>query len=65
MGKAAEHPQQQFHYIKNRIQMLNQVVTTMDPEEVDMDDFVRVLNMIEQLQIKMNRFKKDWEQRER
>lgn len=62
MGKAAQHPSQQFHYIKNRIQMLNQVVSTMDDDDVDIDDFNRVLDMIEQLQMKMNRFKKDWEQ---
>ena len=62
MGKAAQQPSDQFHYIKNRIQMLNQVVSTMDAEDVDMDDFNRVLEMIEQLQMKMERFKKDWEQ---
>ncbi|MBA2175175.1 hypothetical protein H0266_09745 [Halobacillus locisalis] len=62
MGKAAQQPSDQFHYIKNRIQMLNQVVSTMDPEDVDMDDFNRVLDMIEQLQMKMVRFKKDWEE---
>ncbi|MYL49584.1 hypothetical protein GLV98_08800 [Halobacillus litoralis] len=62
MGKAAQHPSQQFHYIKNRIQMLNQVVSSMDAENVDIQDFNRVLDMIEQLQVKMARFKKDWEQ---
>ena len=62
MGKAAQHPSQQFHYIKNRIQMLNQVMSSMDAEDVDIDDFNRVLDMIEQLQVKMSRFKKDWEQ---
>ncbi|MGP4059243.1 SE1561 family protein [Halobacillus litoralis] len=62
MGKAAQHPSEQFHYIKNRIQMLNQVVSTMEAEDVDMEDFNRVLDMIEQLQMKMTRFKKDWEQ---
>ncbi|MCA0971109.1 hypothetical protein LCM20_10945 [Halobacillus litoralis] len=62
MGKAAEQPSDQFHYIKNRIQMLNQVVSTMDPDVVDMEDFNRVLDMIQQLQMKMERFKKDWEQ---
>ncbi|RWZ58893.1 hypothetical protein EQV77_08020 [Halobacillus fulvus] len=62
MGKAAQHPSDQFHYIKNRIQMLNQVVSSMNPDDVDMDDFNRVLDMIQQLQMKMERFKKDWEQ---
>ncbi|MFQ3545204.1 SE1561 family protein [Halobacillus rhizosphaerae] len=61
MGKASTQPSEQFHYIKNRIQMLSQVVSTMDPEQVDMDDFTRVLDMIQQLQMKMERFKKDWE----
>ncbi|UOQ45260.1 hypothetical protein MUN89_04750 [Halobacillus salinarum] len=61
MGKASNNPGDQFHYIKNRIQMLNQVVSTMDPDQVDMNDFTRVLEMIQQLQVKMERFKKDWE----
>ncbi|CDQ18742.1 hypothetical protein SAMN05192559_101637 [Halobacillus karajensis] len=61
MGKAAQYPSQQFHYIQNRIQMLEQVVSSMDAHNVDLDDFNRVLEMIEQLQLKMNRFKKDWE----
>ncbi|UOQ95173.1 hypothetical protein MUO14_09725 [Halobacillus shinanisalinarum] len=61
MGKAAETPSEQFRYVKKRIQMLNQVVEVMDPEQVDQEDFERILDMIEQLQMKMERFKKDWE----
>ncbi|WP_079528499.1 MULTISPECIES: SE1561 family protein [Halobacillus] len=61
MGKAAETQSEQFRYVKNRIQMLHQVVETMDPEQVEHEDFLRVLDMIEQLQLKMQRFKKDWE----
>ncbi|UOR11138.1 SE1561 family protein [Halobacillus amylolyticus] len=61
MGKAAETPSEQFRYVKKRIQMLNQVVEVMDPEQVDQEDFERILDMIEQLQMKMQRFKKDWE----
>ncbi|MGV2621207.1 UNVERIFIED_CONTAM: SE1561 family protein [Halobacillus marinus] len=64
MGKAVQHPSEQFHYIKNRIHMLNQVVSTMEAEDVDMEDFNRVLDMIEQLQMKMTRFKQDWERSE-
>ncbi|MFD1019990.1 SE1561 family protein [Thalassobacillus hwangdonensis] len=59
MGKAVDNPAQQFHYIKNRIKMLNQVVETMD-EEISEDDFDRLLDMIGQLHQKMERFKKDW-----
>jgi uncharacterized protein YfkK (UPF0435 family) len=60
MGKAVENPTQQFHYIKNRIKMLNQVVESM-PDEVSRDDFERLLDNVEQLQMKMERFKKDWD----
>ncbi|WP_173918491.1 SE1561 family protein [Halobacillus sp. Marseille-Q1614] len=62
MGKAANHPADQFIYVKNRIHMLNQVVSTMDPEQIDMDDYNRVLEMLEQLHTKMTRFKKDWQE---
>lgn len=64
MGKAAQQPSDQFTYIKNRIHMLNQVVSTMEAENVDIDDFNRVLDMIQQLQMKMERFKKDWDTRQ-
>ncbi|MFD2923497.1 SE1561 family protein [Halobacillus naozhouensis] len=62
MGKAAETQSEQFRYVKNRIQMLHQVVETMDPEQMEHEDYLRVLDMVEQLQLKMQRFKKDWEE---
>ncbi|MFG6147240.1 SE1561 family protein [Halobacillus sp. B23F22_1] len=61
MGKAADNREDQFRYVKNRINMLNQVVSTMDEENVDNEDYERVLEMVEKLQMKMARFKKDWE----
>ncbi|WP_181347702.1 SE1561 family protein [Thalassobacillus sp. CUG 92003] len=61
MGKAAKEASEQFHYIQNRIDMLNQVVGSMDPSKVDQHDFQRVLEMIEHLQEKMKRFTQDWE----
>ncbi|MBM7551868.1 SE1561 family protein [Thalassobacillus pellis] len=61
MGKASESPSGQFHYIKNRIKMLNQVIESMDENSVGRDDFRRLLEMVEQLQIKMERFQMDWE----
>ncbi|WP_431802920.1 SE1561 family protein [Halobacillus andaensis] len=66
MGKAANNRKDQFTYVKNRIRMLNQVVDSMDEQEISFEDYQRVLEMVEQLQLKMNRFKKDWEiERER
>ncbi|MBN8236115.1 hypothetical protein JF544_12695 [Halobacillus kuroshimensis] len=64
MGKAVENTSDQFRYVKNRIDMLHQVVESMDPEELDREDFQRVHQMVEQLHIKMDRFKKDWDARE-
>ncbi|MFC7319445.1 SE1561 family protein [Halobacillus campisalis] len=64
MGKAADNKVDQFRYVKNRIQMLNEVVSSMDPDHMDMGDYNRVLEMIEQLQLKMTRFKQDWQKDE-
>ncbi|MCP3027481.1 SE1561 family protein [Halobacillus sp. A5] len=62
MGKAANNRADQFTYVKNRIRMLHQVVSSMDEQEVTDEDYERVLEMIEQLQLKMKRFKKDWKE---
>ncbi|MCP3033026.1 hypothetical protein LF817_16995 [Halobacillus sp. A1] len=64
MGKAVDNKVDQFRYVKNRIQMLNEVVSSMDPDHMDMEDYNRVLEMIEQLQLKMARFKQDWQKDE-
>ncbi|SEA72559.1 hypothetical protein SAMN05421743_107149 [Thalassobacillus cyri] len=61
MGKASKEPIEQFRYIKKRIHMLNQVVESMEEEEVDINDLQHLTEMITQLQIKLARFKKDWE----
>lgn len=39
--------------------MLHQVVSSMDPDDLDPEDFQRVHHMVEQLHMKMDRFKKD------
>ncbi|MCA1020840.1 hypothetical protein GLW04_10530 [Halobacillus litoralis] len=59
MGKAVDNTSDQFRYVKNRIDMLHQVVSSMDPDDLDPEDFQRVHHMVEQLHMKMDRFKKD------
>ncbi|WLR53345.1 SE1561 family protein [Bacillus tianshenii] len=60
MGKAVNDRKSQIEYVKNRINLLKNVVDTMDAEHADVEDMDRLLKMMNDLQIKLNRFRKDW-----
>lgn len=62
MGKATNDRGSQITYLQNRINMLQQVVQTLDAESADVDDLERVLTMIQDLQGKAERFHKDWKE---
>lgn len=60
MGKAVEDRQSQFRYVKNRIQLLRNTVNAMDEDQVSVEDLDRLLALLNSLELKMNRFRKDW-----
>lgn len=62
MGKATNDRSSQMNYLQNRIQMLQQVIESMDGETADPSDLDRLLSMIEDLRLKVERYKKDWEE---
>ncbi|QHE53952.1 SE1561 family protein [Pontibacillus sp. HMF3514] len=62
MGKATNDRSSQMNYLQNRIQMLQQVIESMDGEEAEPSDLDRLLSMIEDLRLKVERYKKDWEE---
>ncbi|KGX88289.1 SE1561 family protein [Pontibacillus marinus] len=62
MGKATNDRSSQMIYLQNRIQMLQQVIESMDGETADPSDLDRLLSMIEDLRLKVERYKKDWEE---
>lgn len=62
MGKATNNRSSQLNYLQNRMQMLQQVIETMDAETSDTSDLDRLLKMMDDLRLKVERYKKDWEE---
>ncbi|MDQ0216582.1 ribosome biogenesis GTPase A [Oikeobacillus pervagus] len=58
MGKAIEDKDLQLTYLKERINMFLQVLDTIDPESTDLEDVDRLINMIEDIELKCQQFKK-------
>ncbi|CUB23945.1 hypothetical protein BN2127_JRS7_02184 [Bacillus subtilis] len=61
MGKAVNNKDQQIDYLKNRLDMFMNVIDSLDPEATDVEDIDRLISMLDDLEAKYERFKKDWE----
>ncbi|MCY8762690.1 SE1561 family protein [Bacillus subtilis] len=61
MGNAVNNKDQQIDYLKNRLDMFMNVINSLDPEATDVEDIDRLISMLDDLEAKYERFKKDWE----
>lgn len=61
MGNAVHDKDSQLKYLKARLNMFMNVIDSMDPESTDVDDIDRLIKMLDELEIKQEQFKKDWE----
>jgi hypothetical protein len=59
MGNAVHNQEQQITYLKERLNMFLQVIDTMDPEEVELEDVDRLLSMLDELELKCTQFQHD------
>ncbi|GGE78780.1 SE1561 family protein [Priestia taiwanensis] len=59
MGNAVQNQEQQITYLKERLNMFLQVIDTMDPEEVELEDVDRLLSMLDELELKCTQFQND------
>lgn len=55
--------EQQISYLRHRLQLILTSVDTMDPKNAEPEQLQRMLEMLEQLQMKTTQFKKDWERK--
>lgn len=62
MGYAVHDKDSQLSYLKNRLNMFLEVIDSMDPESTDVDDVDRLIQMLDDLELKHNQFKKDWKE---
>lgn len=61
MGNAVNSKDQRTDYLKNRLDMFMNVIDSLDPESTDVEDIDRLIGMLDDLEAKYERFKKDWE----
>lgn len=65
MGNAVNDKDSQLSYLKNRFNMFMQVIDSIDPESTDIEDIDRLISMLDDLELKYERFKKDWEEEDK
>lgn len=59
VGKAIQDKDSQLVYLKERLNMFIEVIDTIEPEEVEVEDVDRLLAMLDELELKCEQFKKD------
>ncbi|MEK4125681.1 SE1561 family protein [Anoxybacillus sp. FSL W8-0382] len=60
MGNAVSDQNLQLSYLKTRLNMFLEVLEAIDPETTELEDIDRLIQMIDDLEMKYERFKKDW-----
>jgi hypothetical protein len=58
VGNATHDKDSQLVYLKERLNMFVEVIDTMEPEHVDLEDIDRLLRMLDELEFKCEQFKK-------
>jgi hypothetical protein len=58
LGKAASNRDDQVLYLKQRLNMFLEVLDSIDPEHTDLEDIDRLIGMIDDLEMKVDQFKK-------
>lgn len=61
LGNAVSDQNLQLSYLKTRLNMFLEVLEALDPETAELEDIDRLIQMIDDLEMKYERFKKDWE----
>ncbi|WP_026693525.1 SE1561 family protein [Peribacillus kribbensis] len=59
MGKAIENKDGQVAYLKQRLSMFLDVLDSIDPEETELEDIDRLIEMLDDLELKVNQFSKE------
>ncbi|MCM3359927.1 SE1561 family protein [Psychrobacillus sp. FSL K6-4046] len=57
MGKQISNSEQQVSYLKDRLQMFLEVLDSIEPETTNLEDIDRLIQMMDDLELKMEQFK--------
>ncbi|PLS14737.1 hypothetical protein CVD28_26550 [Bacillus sp. M6-12] len=58
MGKAIYNKDDQMKYLKERLSMFAEVLDSIDPDEAELEDIDRLLAIIDEMEMKVEQFKK-------
>ncbi|KSU87441.1 hypothetical protein AS180_13280 [Priestia veravalensis] len=58
MGNAVHDSESQVRYLKERLNMFMQVLDSIEPETMELEDIDRLITMIDDLELKCEQFKK-------
>ncbi|PPA68850.1 SE1561 family protein [Jeotgalibacillus proteolyticus] len=58
MGNAIYDNDSQVLYLKQRLNMFLEVLESVDPEDTDLEDIDRMIQMVDDLELKVQQFKK-------
>lgn len=61
MGKATSEKEKQIHYLQERLAMIDTMLEGMNPDLAGLDEIERLIAVVEDVEIKLRRFQKDWE----
>lgn len=61
MGNSVTDKGRQLEYLQNRLEMFMTVIDAIDPESTEIEDIDRLIKMVNEIEEKYKRFKKDWE----
>ncbi|MGM9988456.1 MAG: SE1561 family protein [Bacillaceae bacterium] len=61
MGKSIHDKDAQLTYLKERLNMFMEVIDAIEPETVELEDLDRLLQMLDDMEMKMGQFKVDEE----
>ncbi|MGI2329545.1 SE1561 family protein [Planococcus sp. YIM B11945] len=57
MGKGIDNKEEQVTYMKQRLNMFLEVLDTIEPEHTELEDIDRLIEMVDELEEKMQQFK--------
>lgn len=58
MGKSISDKEKQVTYLKERLHIFLEVLDSIEPETTKLEDIDRMIVMMDDLELKMNQFKK-------
>ncbi|WP_100371789.1 SE1561 family protein [Bacillus sp. FJAT-45037] len=60
MGGAIHDKKQQMEYLHQRLDLLMNVLDSIEPEDAGVDEIDRLLEMLDDIEVKCKQFRSDW-----